>query len=131
MTALDTTRPATKRFDRRNLLPWITTPLLVVLLIGLWEGYVSGSHISAFILPSPQAVWSAWLDLLASPRAWGHAATTVYETALGFAWGLVIGVGLGVLIGRIAWLEKTLNPFIVAIQVVPKVAFVPIGDGGL
>ena len=126
MTIVDANRPAAKRFDRRSLLPWITTPLLVALLIAVWQAYVQGSQISAFILPTPGAVWSAWLDLLASPRAWGHAATTVYETVIGFAWGLVIGVGLGVLIGRIAWLERTLNPFIVAIQVVPKVAFVPL-----
>ncbi|MBV9234730.1 MAG: hypothetical protein JOZ94_02760, partial [Xanthobacteraceae bacterium] len=99
MTLVDTARPTAKRFDRRSLLPWITTPLLVALLIWLWQAYVRGSHISAFILPSPEAVWSAWLDLLASPRAWEHAATTVYETVIGFAWGLVIGVGLGVLIG--------------------------------
>ena len=77
-------------------------------------------------MPAPYAVWKAWLDLLASPRAWGHAETTVYETLVGFLWGLFIGVGLGVLIGRIRWLEMTLNPFIVAIQVVPKVAFVPL-----
>ena len=41
-----------------------------------------------------------------------------------------IGVGLGVLIGRFRWLEQTLNPFIVATQVVPKVAFVPLFVGG-
>ncbi|HZT50608.1 MAG TPA: ABC transporter permease, partial [Stellaceae bacterium] len=105
-------------------LPWVSTPLLALVLVGCWHFYVTQSHISAFIMPSPGAVWQAWLDLLQSPRAWSHAETTIYETCVGFAWGLVVGVGLGVLIGRIRWLEMTLNPFIVMIQVVPKVAFV-------
>jgi NitT/TauT family transport system permease protein len=118
--------PAPARRNGGTGLPWISTPLLAAALIFAWHFYVTRSHISAFIMPAPGAVWFAWLDLLQSPRAWGHAATTVYETVAGFAWGLVIGVGLGVLIGRIRWLEMTLNPFIVAIQVCPKVAFVPL-----
>jgi NitT/TauT family transport system permease protein len=40
--------------------------------------------------------------------------------------GSFVGIVLGIVIGRIAWLETTLNPFIIAIQVVPKVAFVPL-----
>jgi NitT/TauT family transport system permease protein len=107
-------------------LPWISTPLLAFALVMGWQLYVSEWHVSAFIMPAPHAVWVAWLDLLTSPRAWVHARTTVYETVVGFTWGLVVGVALGVLIGRIRWLETTLNPFIVAIQVVPKVAFVPL-----
>lgn len=107
-------------------LPWISTPFLAIVLVLSWHLYVTQSHISAFIMPTPAAVWNAWVGLLQSPRAWGHAETTVYETVVGFAWGLLIGVGLGVLIGRIRWLEMTLNPFIVMIQVVPKVAFVPL-----
>jgi NitT/TauT family transport system permease protein len=39
---------------------------------------------------------------------------------------VVIGVGLGVIIARVRWLELTLNPFIVATQVIPKVALVPL-----
>ena len=107
-------------------LPWLTTPLLLIALVLLWQAYVGASRISAFILPPPAAVWAAWLDLLRSPRGWADTGTTVYETLVGFAWGLVFGVGLGVLIGRLRWLETTLNPFIVGIQVVPKVAFVPL-----
>jgi len=117
---------AEPRRKRGTTLPWFTTPILAAFFIGVWQFYVVQSHISAFILPSPASVWHAWLELLDSPRAWGHAQTTVYETLVGFGWGLLIGVGLGVLIGRIRWLETTLNPFIVAIQVVPKVAFVPL-----
>ena len=124
----DTTAPASAPARRRakSGLPWISTPLLAFVLIMGWQLYVTQSHISAFILPSPLAVAKAWIDLLGSPRAWAHAETTIYETLVGFAWGLFIGVGLGVMIGRLRWLEMTLNPFIVAVQVVPKVAFVPL-----
>ena len=115
-----------KRQMRESLLPWITTPALLAALIGLWHYYVVSTNLSAFILPAPIKVWSAWMEMLGSSRAWGHTWLTVYVTLVGFAWALVIGVALGVLLGRLRWLELTLNPFIVATQVIPKVALLPL-----
>lgn len=109
-----------------NLLPYITTPVLIAIFVTIWHYYVVLSGVSSFILPTPGAVWKAWVAMLYDPRAWHHTFMTVYATVTGFAWALVIGVGLGVLIGRFRWLEQTLNPFIVATQVMPKVAFVPL-----
>ncbi|HVV93338.1 MAG TPA: ABC transporter permease [Hyphomicrobiales bacterium] len=117
--------PAARR-DFRDWLPWVTTPVLCALFVLVWWGYVALSGISAFILPTPAAVWHAWVDLLFSGRAWANTAVTVYETVVGFFWAMVVGVGLGVLIARIPWLERTVNPFVVATQVVPKVALVPL-----
>ena len=112
--------------NRDTLLPWITTPVLVLTLLLAWHFYVSIANVSAFILPAPAKVWDAWMDMLSSSRAWGHTWLTVYVTLMGFAWALVVGVGLGVLLGRMRWLELTLNPFIVATQVIPKVALLPL-----
>lgn len=112
--------------NRAKLLPYVTTPVLLIILIAIWHSYVTFSGVSPFILPSPYSVWTAWIAMLYDPRAWQHTLMTVYATLAGFAWALVVGVGLGVLIGRFRWLEQTLNPFIVATQVVPKVAFVPL-----
>lgn len=112
--------------DYKVYLPWITTPALCFILVGIWWTYVDISKISAFILPSPAAVWSAWLDLLWSQRAWTDAFMTAYATLVGFFWAVIVGVGLGVAIARVRWLEQTLNPFIVASQVLPKVALVPL-----
>lgn len=124
----DPSAPPSKRGRplRETLLPWITTPALLAILIGAWHYYVVSTNLSAFILPAPIKVWSAWMDMLSSPRAWGHTWLTVYVTLVGFAWALVIGVALGVLLGRLRWLELTLNPFIVATQVIPKVALLPL-----
>lgn len=122
--------PANIRSSRRGLteglLPWVTTPVLLLLLIGFWHLYVTTSGISKFILPPPLAVWEEWLRLMTNPRGWNHTYWTLYATLAGFFWAIVIGVGLGVLIARIRWLELTLNPFIVATQVIPKVALVPL-----
>jgi len=64
--------------------------------------------------------------MLVSSRAWYHTWLTIYVTLVGFAWALVVGVSLGVVIGRFRWVELTLNPFVVATQVIPKVALLPL-----
>lgn len=115
-----------ERTSRTRYLPWITTPALVLLLVLVWHYYTVISGISAFILPSPLKVWQVWVGMLYSPRAWSHTLTTIASTLLGFFFGMLVGVGLGLVIGRIRWLEVTLNPFIVATQVVPKVALIPL-----
>lgn len=113
-------------FKLETLLPWITTPLLLGILLTIWHVYVTASGVSAFILPAPSTVWDSWMDMLGSSRAWRHTWSTVYVTLVGFGWALFIGVALGVILGRTRWLELTLNPFIVATQVIPKVALLPL-----
>jgi NitT/TauT family transport system permease protein len=116
----------TSKRDFKTYLPWITTPALFVLLVAAWWIYIDVSKVSAFILPAPASVGEAWVGLLLSKRAWIDTAMTVYATLLGFVWAMIAGVGIGVLIARVRWLEQTLNPFIVASQVLPKVALVPL-----
>ncbi len=109
-----------------RVLPWITTPILVLVFVGIWAAYVSIGKVSPFILPAPNAVLTAWIDMLQDQRAWSHTWTTIYETLFGFFWAVIIGVALGVLLGRARWAEVTLNPFIIGAQVVPKVALIPL-----
>jgi NitT/TauT family transport system permease protein len=39
---------------------------------------------------------------------------------------VILGVAIGAVLGRVYWLELALRPIIVALQVVPKVALIPI-----
>ena len=109
-----------------RVLPWLGTPAAVLVILGAWQAYVSLSGVSPLILPAPVAVLQALLTLLAQPGTYQQAAVTLSEAVGGFAIATVVGVALGVLFGKIRWLERALQPVIVAIQVVPKIALVPL-----
>jgi NitT/TauT family transport system permease protein len=112
----------TIRFDKTRLL----TPTLLIAFVLIWHFYVTWSGISRFIIPPPLEVWDALVDLLTTPSTLRHTWATLYETLLGFLIATVIGVALGTALGKTPWLERAVNPFVVATQVVPKVALVPL-----
>ncbi|MFM9883869.1 MAG: ABC transporter permease [Burkholderiales bacterium] len=112
----------TGRFD----ISWLSTPALLAAFVAVWHFYVQWSGVSKFIIPPPIAVWESLLDLISSPSTLRHTWITLYETLAGFVIACIVGVGLGTVLGKTPWLERAVNPFIVATQVVPKVALVPL-----
>ena len=57
-----------------------------------------------------------------SPALW----ITVKEVIYGFALAITIGFSLGVLVGETVFGERTVMPYVVAIETMPKVAFAPL-----
>ena len=111
---------------KRIPITWITTPAILIAFLLVWHFYVTWFNVSKFIVPPPAAVAESFVELLTSRSTLYHAWITLYETLVGFVLATVIGVGLGAVLGKTPWLEQALNPFIVATQVVPKVALVPL-----
>lgn len=105
---------------------WVGSLLLLVLFLGGWEAYVRLFDVSRLVLPPPSDVMTKWLEFLGSSSVWYHTAVTAWETLLGFVLASILGVGLGILLGKMPRLERMLNPFVIATQVVPKVALVPL-----
>jgi NitT/TauT family transport system permease protein len=110
------------RSAARNL----PAPALLIAFLLVWQLYVTEANVSPFILPGPLRVIGALGELLSRVSTWRHAWVTIQQTTLGFLAACVLGVGLGVLVGKTPWLERTLNPFVIASQVVPKVALAPL-----
>lgn len=108
-------------------LPIVSTPVLVAIFILVWKLYATFSGVSRYVLPPPEAVGAAFLSQILDPYVWSqHIWTTFYEVMLGLLWAIVIGVGLGFAVGKWQLFEKISRPFIVATQVIPKVALVPL-----
>lgn len=119
--------PLGRRIASHRLLPIFTTPLILAIFLAGWKIYTETQGISSYVLPPPEDVFLALIGQLSDGFVWRvHIWTTFYETVLGFGLALVIGVLLGFLMGRSQLLETIANPFVVATQVVPKVALVPL-----
>jgi NitT/TauT family transport system permease protein len=110
-----------------KLLPWISTPILLILIIGLWKLSTSVFDISRFVLPPPEDVAASLWALMGQADVWlVHARITLVETVVGFLIALVSGVVTGAVLGRVLWLEVAVRPVVVALQVIPKVALIPL-----
>ena len=95
---------------------------IVVLLI--WHFGVVLLGIKEFILPTP---WAAVKTLFDPKYRWSfNFAATFYEVVGGFILSAVVGVVLGVAIVWSEWLKRTILPFLVFVNTLPKIAVAPL-----
>ena len=125
-TARDRFHAVTRDVVNSRGLLWITTPALLLAFLGLWKLYTVVTDVSPLVLPPPEDVLVALIDLSGQRMIWEATYVTLYETVVGFLLAAGVGITLGIVLGKARVLEKILSPFLVATQVVPKVAIVPL-----
>lgn len=113
---------------RRIPAPAISFALLVVIL-SVWEYAVDQS--TSRYLPAPSQIWEALyrgFDTSITSRAgwYLHIGATLYEAAVGLAIGASFGIFLGIVLAEAPFLDRVLSPYVVALQVLPKVAIAPL-----
>jgi NitT/TauT family transport system permease protein len=90
----------------------------------LWEFLVDTLHIKPVILPAPSMIFVAmvkhWSYLLAN--TW----PTLFAVTLGFAAAAALGFVIAICIAYSRWVSEMTYPFLVAAQVLPKVALAPL-----
>jgi ABC-type nitrate/sulfonate/bicarbonate transport system permease component len=106
--------------------PLLAGALGVALLLLGWEVSARLLWRDPATLPSPaQAVVIAFAVLSAGEIA-AHVLVSLGRILAGFALAALAGITLGVLCGRIGWVERLLRPFVEAFRPVPPLAWIPI-----
>lgn len=99
---------------------------LLILLLSAWEIFARLEIIDSFISSSPSRIVKTVKDLFINNNLSYHILVTLYETLLGF----IIAVSLGYLIALLLWsssrLRKVLEPYIVVLNSLPKIALGPL-----
>ncbi len=108
--------------------PWVViwSTVAFVGFLGLWELIVRAELVHRIILPGPGEVGVALWELVTSKAFPGHLRTTMFETAGGFVLGSALGFLLALAVVVSPFLSRMLRPFIVALQVAPKIALAPL-----
>jgi len=98
--------------------------LILLALLGGWEGYARLSGIDDFVLPAPSAVASALFD--DRGLLWSNFTITAGEIAIGMGAALLLGLASAVAIHFSPLLRRGLYPLLVGSQTVPVPIVAPL-----
>lgn len=127
--------PATRRgivdaARARKLAASILLPLIpIAAFIVVWD-LLTENQVVAWLrfnrMPTPAAVLDSFGERLGSSAYYEDLLASLQRILLGFALAAIVGVALGMLIGRSEVARKTLRPFIEIVRPIPAIALVPL-----
>jgi NitT/TauT family transport system permease protein len=108
----------------RRATDWLPALAVLVAVLGLWEGLVKGLHVQRFLLPPPDAIWTAFRDN--QTALWNAGWFTFQEAIGGFALGCGAAILFAIVVARWNLLGSALMPYAIAANAIPIIAFAPI-----
>ena len=98
---------------------------LGIAILFVWQG-VSGRLVDNFFISNPIDVGRRLVEWTLDGSIFLHLSATVYATTVGFVLGSVIGAVLGIWLGVSPFVSRLLNPYLTALNALPKVALAPL-----
>ncbi|HVO17382.1 MAG TPA: ABC transporter permease, partial [Alphaproteobacteria bacterium] len=104
---------------------WVSL-LFLLAFLAAWQWLPGALGVPEFIIPSLSAVAAEFARMLETERLLFHTGVTALEVVAGFAIGSLLGMFIGYMLGISPTTEFVLSPYILALQIAPKVAFAPL-----
>jgi len=100
--------------------------VIFIVFFSSWELSSQKQWIDPLIFSSPSKIWNLFLNKIQDGSLITHAGVTLTETIFGF----ILGTLLGTILAAILWwsplVQKILDPYLVVLNAMPKVALGPI-----
>jgi NitT/TauT family transport system permease protein len=105
---------------------WALTALSVLLPLVVWVALAASGAVPDSFLPSPGAVLSAGMEMVASGELFTDVVATVQRVLLGFGLAVLVSVPLGIVMGTFMAGRAAFEPVIGLLRYLPASAFVPL-----
>lgn len=115
-----------KKIKRKKAIILSSQICLLVLFLLLWETLTRFGVLDAFFTSSPSRIIDTIKTLLHNGSLLPHITTTLYEAVLGFALSTLLGTLVAVLLWTSETVRKILEPYIVVLNSLPKIALGPL-----
>ncbi|SEB04706.1 NitT/TauT family transport system permease protein [Thalassobacillus cyri] len=99
---------------------------IFVFFFSLWEAASQFQWIDPLLFSSPSKIYNLFIAKISDGSLWVHLNVTLFETIAGF----IIGTIAGILLAAVLWwsnrFSKIIDPYLVILNAMPKVALGPI-----
>lgn len=100
--------------------------LIFVIFFSVWEIASRNQWIDPLIFSSPSKIWILFIEKMNDGSLIANLQVTLFETILGFILGTLLGTLLAALLWWSPKLSGILDPYLVVLNAMPKVALGPI-----
>ncbi|SHJ97907.1 NitT/TauT family transport system permease protein [Clostridium cavendishii DSM 21758] len=104
----------------------ITRLGILLIFFALWEIAGDLKWIDPFLTSTPSRILKSIIKFYSEGSLFRHIYITLYETVLGFILGTLLGSLIAVILWWSDFLSKVLDPYLVVLNALPKVALAPI-----
>lgn len=111
---------------RTTMIVWVGRFALLAAIVGLWEFSVRWGWIHSFFVGRPGEVFTYLVDGTTSGLIWRHASITLIEAVYGLVFGASAGIVTGLLLARFPLAERIVDPFLLGLNALPRIALAPI-----
>ena len=111
---------------RRALISLVELALPFIVAAAAWQVFSLLGPFPQRLFPGVETIVATFVRLTASGILPIHALHTVLRLALAFLLAAVIGVGLGIVIGRYRWVEDVLLQLVTIGNPIPGLAYAPL-----
>ncbi len=115
-----------KKVKRDKLKVTLFRILILLGFIVLWELAADMKWIDPFLTSSPSRMFKSFLSFYEDGTILRHIWVTCYETILGFSLGTILGTIIAIVLWWFPFTAKVLDPYLVVLNALPKVALAPI-----
>jgi len=111
---------------KRNRKIIITRLIILIAIFALWQIAGDLKWIDPFLTSTPSRMWKSFIKIYNEGTLFNHILITCYETIVGFLLGTLLGTLIAILLYLSDFTSKVLDPYLVVLNALPKVALAPI-----
>jgi len=114
-----------KDFRRAILINFLRLLVLSLFFYG-WEAGAQAGALDRFFFSSPSEILKDLSGLFRSGKIYAHLFVTMEEVSLGLLFGSLSGIAVGILLGQFEILARVMDPVIMGLYAIPKIAVAPL-----
>jgi len=115
-----------RKQKRRHLSIRLSQWLVLLAFLGVWELAANLNWVDTMLTSKPSQILASFQELLMKGEILQHTWITGKETLLGFIISMAVGTLIAIVLWYSSFLNEVVEPYIVVLNALPKVALGPI-----